>query len=131
MFINPLCGITMEPASSVVTVVHFTGYKASLDEETVACLRDRLFALADGASATLVIDFGNVEYLTGRMLGILVSLHKRLLSRKRHLVLINLSPLVHEVFTVTKLDRVLDLRAAGEEVEPALVVDNARGMLAR
>lgn len=100
-------------------VVHFTGCKVSLDQETLDHIHDQLLALADEPSESdLLLDFGNVEYLTSTALGMLVSLHKKLLARGRHMTAGNLSPQVHEVFTVTKLNEFLDLRLTGQEVEP-------------
>jgi anti-anti-sigma factor len=102
-----------------VTVVHFTGRQVALDEEALAHTHDRLLALADEPSqANLLLDFGNVEYLTSTALGTLVRLHKKLLAMGRQLTVGNLSPQVHEVFTVTRLDQFLDLRLAGQGVEP-------------
>jgi anti-sigma B factor antagonist len=103
-----------------VTVVHFTGRNVSLDEEALDRLHDRLLGLADEPSRSdLLLDFGNVDYLTSTALGTLVGLHRGLLARGRHLAVGNLSPQVHEVFAVTRLDKFLDLRLAGQEAGPA------------
>jgi anti-anti-sigma factor len=107
-----------DPARDV-TVVHFTGSQVSLDEETLRRTHDQLLALADEPSESdLLLDFANVEYLTSTALGMLVSLRKKLLARGRRLTVGNLSPQLHEVFTVTKLDSFLDLHLAGTEAEP-------------
>jgi anti-anti-sigma factor len=109
-----------EDATGDVTVVHFTGHKASLDDETLYRIHDQLLALAEEPSeADVLLDFGKVEYLSSTALGTLVSLHKKLLARGRHMTVGNLSPQVHEVFAVTRLDKFLDLRLAGREAEPA------------
>jgi CheY-like chemotaxis protein/anti-anti-sigma regulatory factor len=98
-----------------VVVVHFPGRQVSLDD-TTGRIHDTLLALVDEPSESdLLLDFGNVVSLTGLMLGTLVGLHKRLLVRGRRLTIGHLSPQVHEVFTVLRLDRVLDLRLAGQE----------------
>ena len=109
-----------EGAPSDVIVVHFTGCNVSLDEETLDRIHDQLLALADGPSASdLLLDFGNVEYLSCKALSTLVILHKKLLAGGRHMTVGNLSPQVHEVFAVTRLDESLDLRLAGQADEPA------------
>src|SRR5262249_50334123 len=108
-----------EGTSGEATAVHFTGCNVSLDEETLDCIHDQLLALAEEPSeADLLLDFGNVEYVSSTALGTLVSLHKKLLARGRHLIVGNLSPQVQEVFVVTRLDRFLNLRWAGQETEP-------------
>src|SRR2546421_11444363 len=97
-----------EDTTRAVTVVHFTGCPTALDEETLHRIHDQLLALADERSESeLFLDLGNVEYVSSKALGTLVSLHKKLLARGRHLTVGNLSPQVHEVFAVTSLDRFL------------------------
>jgi anti-sigma B factor antagonist len=109
-----------EGVSRDVTVVWLTGRKVSLDEEAVDRIHDQLFALADEPSESdFLLDFGNVDYVTSTALGTLVSLHKKLRARGRHLTVGNLSPQVYEVFAVTSLDKFLDLRLVGQENEPA------------
>jgi anti-sigma B factor antagonist len=108
-----------EGVSRDVTVVCLAGRKISLDEEALNRIHDQLFALADEPSESdLLLDFGNIEYLTSTALGTLVSLHKKLLARGRHMTVGNLSPQVYEVFAVTSLDKFLDLRLVGQENEP-------------
>jgi anti-anti-sigma factor len=55
----------------------------------------------------LVFDFGRVEFVTNRTLGLLVTLHKRLTARGGCLTLLNVSEKVYEVFAVTKLTELL------------------------
>jgi anti-anti-sigma factor len=102
-----------------VIVVHFTGRQVSLDGETLLRTLDPLLALADEPSESdLLLDFGNVAHLASLTLGTLVGLHRMLLARGRRLIVGNLSPQVHEVFTAAKLDRFLDLRLAGRTDDP-------------
>jgi anti-anti-sigma factor len=109
-----------EVTTRAVTVVHFTGCQVSLDEETLHRIHDQLLALADERSeSALFLDFSNVEYVSSKALGSLVSLHKKLLARGRRMTVGNLGPQVHEVFAVTSLDRFLHLHLAGLEAEPA------------
>src|SRR5262245_22583277 len=99
-------------ASADLMVVHFTGYQVSLDEETLDRIHDQLLAVADEPSESdLLLDFSNVT-LTSTALDTLVSLHKKLLAKGRHITIGNLSP------QVTKLDKFLQLRLAGQELGP-------------
>jgi anti-sigma B factor antagonist len=101
-------------------VVHFTGSKVSLDEETLYSVHDPLLALVDEPSQSdLLLDFANVDYLTSTALGTLVNLHKKLLARGRHMSVGNLSPQVHEVFAITRLDKFLSLQLAAQDGELA------------
>jgi anti-sigma B factor antagonist len=100
-------------------VVHLTGRDVALDYETAYRLADRLLALADDVGESdMFLDWGNVAYLTCAALTAVVRLHRKLLAAGRHLTVGNLQPQVHEVFAITKLDRLLDLRLAEPEDQP-------------
>jgi anti-sigma B factor antagonist len=102
------------------TVVHFTGDRVSLNECTLQRVRDDLLALADEPGEwELLLDFGNVGFVTSAALDTLVNLHKKLLAGGRRLAICNLAPQVHEVFAVTRVDELLDLRADVRDSEPA------------
>jgi anti-anti-sigma factor len=58
----------------------------------------------------LILDFSNVEYLTSLGLAMLLTLRKRLAEGGRRLAILNLQPHVYEVFSVTRLDTVFDVR---------------------
>ena len=52
-------------AAGSVTLVRFTGSKASLDTDTVLQVGDELLDLADESSgADLLLDFSNVDYVS-------------------------------------------------------------------
>jgi anti-anti-sigma factor len=109
-------------AAAPRTVVRFTGSGVCLDQETVEDIRHQLLGLADTpGTPDLVLDFAKVEYISSLLLGTLVTLHKRLAIVGRQMTLCNLGPLVHEVFTTTRLDRFLKVQGQGwlEETEPA------------
>lgn len=71
---------------------------------------DVLSLVDDHAWTKVKLDFGKVEFLSGAALGKLVSLYQNLKDRNCRLVLQNVSEHVFEIFTVTGLTRVLDVR---------------------
>jgi anti-anti-sigma factor len=94
-------------------VIHFTGPRVCLDESTAFRAREDLFAIAGEPShSPLLLDFGNVRYVSSAALGALVCLHKGLLAAGRRLTIYDLGPEVYEVFAATGLDRLLCLRPA-------------------
>jgi anti-sigma B factor antagonist len=104
-----------EDTTADVIAVHFPGDNVSLDEETLHQVRGPLLALADEPSeSALLLDLGNVDYLTAAVLGMLVSVHKKLRAGGRHMTVGNLSPQLYELFAVTRLDQLLDLRTGQE-----------------
>jgi anti-anti-sigma factor len=56
-----------------------------------------------------------VTYLNSSALGLLLQLHKRLRARGGRLVVSNLAPQMYEVFEVTRLHTLLDIRPAGSD----------------
>jgi anti-anti-sigma factor len=58
----------------------------------------------------LILDFSNVQFLTSHGLAMLLTLRKRLAKRGRRLVILGPQPHVYEVFSVTRLDTVFDVR---------------------
>jgi anti-anti-sigma factor len=102
-----------EAPAEDATVVRFTGARVSLDDNTIYLARDSLFAIAaEQNRSPLLLDFGNVHSVSSAALGTLVALHRGLLAAGRRLTFRNLNPEVYEVFAVTRLDRLLDLRPA-------------------
>jgi anti-anti-sigma factor len=98
-----------------VTVVHFTGPKTSLDEETLRHIHDRLLDLADEPNGSeLLLDFGSVDFMSSKALDTLVSMHKKLVVRGRRMSVRNLSPVLYEVLTAMQLNLFFELHQAGQ-----------------
>ena len=75
----------------------------------------QLTALVEGREAPqLTLDLRDIDLLTSMALAKIISLNGRLRARGGRLTLVNLKPVVRQVFAVTKLDRVLDVRDAPE-----------------
>ncbi|HJZ58726.1 MAG TPA: STAS domain-containing protein [Gemmataceae bacterium] len=77
----------------------------------------QLTALVEGREAPqLALDLGDIDMLTSMALAKFISLNGRLRARGGRLTLFNLKPVVRQVFAVTKLDGVLDVRDAPESL---------------
>jgi len=95
------------------TVVHFVNC-TSLNEFNADLIGKQLLALGDGQPGKKVtLDLGPIEYLTSTVLGHLVALHKRLAMVGGRLIIENARPTVRNIFHITILDQVLDIRAGG------------------
>jgi anti-anti-sigma factor len=71
----------------------------------------RLLGLVGELEQTLLaLDFGDVSFMSSLGLALLLTLHKRLAESGRRLAVVNLQPHIYEVFSVTRLDTVLDVR---------------------
>jgi anti-anti-sigma factor len=105
-----------DPRPPVVPAAAFHTFQlqdTSLDESNVEAVGAELFRAAEEQpSAHLLLDFGKVGYLNSTGLAKLVGLYTRLRASGRRLALENVSPYVYEVFHVTRLTTVLDVRPA-------------------
>jgi anti-anti-sigma factor len=82
-----------------------------LDDMTAEAAGEQLLRLADEHGRDrLCLDLGELPYLSSMWLGKLVALHKQVRSRGGHLTLVNVPAPVYEVFSVTQLHRLLDIR---------------------
>ncbi|MDR2739611.1 MAG: STAS domain-containing protein [Treponema sp.] len=63
-----------------------------------------------GESGALVLDFKDVDYMASAGLRVLVAAQKKLYASGGSMVLLNVRKEVMEVFEVTGLDEVLDIR---------------------
>jgi anti-sigma B factor antagonist len=93
-----------------VTVVNFVDRKI-LDEQNIQIIGDQLFSLVDhDGLRKLLLNFGNVEYLSSAALGKLITLNKKLQGVGGRLVLCNIDPQIYEVFEITRLDKFFNIQ---------------------
>jgi len=79
----------------------------------------RLLRLVDELDRPhLTLDFGAVDFLSSVGLGTLLTVHKQLRSRGGRLAVVNVRPHVYEVFAVTRVTTVLDVRGQEEAARP-------------
>jgi anti-sigma B factor antagonist len=98
-----------------VTVVNFTDRKI-LDEQNIQIIGEQLFSLVDELGRRkLLLNFGNVEYMSSAALGKLITLNKKVQSAGGRLILCNIDPQIREVFEITKLDKLFDIRNEEQE----------------
>ena len=105
-----------------VTVVRF-GQHVILDDWAIRDVGNGLYSVAARIGCQhLLLDFSCVVFLGSTMLGKLVTLNKKMHSKGGKLTLFGLGPEVREVFSVTKLDQILDILdgepEALESIEP-------------
>ncbi len=93
-----------------VTVVNFVDRKI-LDDQNIQIIGDQLFGLVENEGfRKLLLNFGNVEYLSSAALGKLITLNKKLHTAGGRLILCNIDPQILEVFEITKLDKVFNIQ---------------------
>ena len=93
-----------------VSVVNFVDKKI-LDEQNIQVIGEQLFSLVDQEGRrNLLLNFGNVEYLSSAALGKLITLNKKVQAAKGKLILCNIDPQIYEVFEITKLNRLFNIQ---------------------
>jgi anti-sigma B factor antagonist len=98
-----------------VSVVSFTDKKI-LDEQNIQVIGDQLFSLVDELGRKkLLLNFGNVEYMSSAALGKLITLNKKVQGAGGKLVLCNIDANIREVFQITRLDKIFVIK--GDEQE--------------
>jgi anti-sigma B factor antagonist len=94
-----------------VSVVKFRDRKI-LDEAVIQELGGELFALVEVDNRkALLLDFDGVEFLSSAALGKLITFDRKVKTSKGRLKMCGIAPGILEVFQVTKLNKVFDIRS--------------------
>ena len=82
-----------------------------IEDINIQELGKEMFALVetDGYDK-LLLDFSSVDFLSSAALGKLITLDKKIKSHGGVLKLSNIRPEIYEVFAITKLNRLFDIR---------------------
>jgi anti-sigma B factor antagonist len=98
-----------------VTVAKFVDKKI-LDEGNIQIIGNQLFSLVEEEGRQkIVLDFSNVEYLSSAALGKLITMDKKVKAAKGKLRLCSVRPDIYEVFAITKLNKLFDMRENQEQ----------------
>jgi anti-sigma B factor antagonist len=93
-----------------VAVVHFKDQKI-IEDLGIQQLGQELFNLVEIDGHTrLVLNFAAVDFLSSGALGKLIILEKKVAARGGTLKLCGIRPEIQEVFVLTKLNRLFDIR---------------------
>ncbi|MCA9024042.1 MAG: STAS domain-containing protein [Planctomycetaceae bacterium] len=93
-----------------VTVAKFVDKKI-LDETNIQIIGNQLFGLVeDDGRKKIILDFSNVEYLSSAALGKLITMDKKVKTAGGKLRLCSIRPDIYEVFAITKLNQVFDIK---------------------
>jgi anti-anti-sigma factor len=101
---------TVQPGAVVALAGRF-------DVSGAAVAREALHAAVDAGEGRLVVDLAAVELLDAIGLGVLVGTHRRARLAGRHLVLLDATPRVARILSLTRVDRII--RTERSEVQAA------------
>ena len=104
--VQPKIGVEYTENATIATLKD----EQILDEAEVQALSNSLMPLVEEADGiNLVIDFGNVKFLTSAVLGLLIRVSKKIYESGGHLKLCGINPKILEIFKITRLDRIFDI----------------------
>ena len=93
-----------------VAMVRFLDRKI-IDAANIQELGDELFALVEKESRkNLLLNFASVEFLSSAALNKLIILDKKVKAHTGKMRLCNLKPEIYEVFAITKLNKLFDIK---------------------
>jgi len=112
----------MKPRISVeyadnATIVSFVDEKI-LEEMDIRALQETIMSVIEQSKGiNLILDFGNVRFLSSAVLGLLIRISKRVYEQDGRLRLCSINPKIYEVFKITRLTQTFDIY---KDVESAI-----------
>jgi anti-anti-sigma factor len=108
--------VTNHPAGAgEVSMVRFLDRKI-IDAANIQELGDELFALVEKEQRkNLVLNFASVEFLSSAALNKLIILDKKVKAHSGKMRLCNLKPEIYEVFAITRLNQLFDIKNTEQE----------------
>ena len=98
-----------------VSMVRFLDRKI-IDAANIQELGDELFALVEKESRkNLVLNFASVEFLSSAALNKLIILDKKVKAHSGKMLLCNLKPEIYEVFAITRLNQLFNIKNTEQE----------------
>ena len=93
-----------------VTVVHFRDQRI-IEDLGIQEMGQELFHLVEGENRKkLLLNFSTVSFMSSAALGKLITLDKKVKAKGGVLKLCSIRPEIYEVFAITRLDRLFDIR---------------------
>jgi len=81
-----------------------------LEEKDIQALQESIMSVIEQAERiNLILDFSNVRFLSSSVLGLLIRISKEVYERDGQLKLCNINPKIHEIFKITRLNKIFDI----------------------
>ena len=98
-----------------ICIVDFEDRKI-LEELAISQILERLSELVmSEKTPKILLNFRKVEHLSSAALGILITLNKQVAECKGQLVLANIHPQIYEVFKITRLNKLFNIKGTTDE----------------
>ena len=91
------------------TIIRFSNEKI-LEEQDIKALQESIMSVIEQSERiNLILDFGNVRFLSSSVLGLLIRISKRIYERDGQLRLCSINPKIYEIFKITRLTKTFDI----------------------
>lgn len=98
-----------------VTQVEFVD-RNILDEANIQLIGEELAHLIEaGPKPKLLLSFANVDHLSSAALGTLITVNNKIRAAGGQLRLSDIDPQIHEVFVITKLNKLFEIHPSSAE----------------
>ncbi len=98
-----------------VTQVEFID-RNILDEANIQAIGEEIGSIIErSAQPRLLISFANVDHLSSAALGTLITVNTKIRNKGGKLCLANIDPQIYEVFVITRLNQLFDIRESTDE----------------
>lgn len=78
-------------------------------------MKERLHALIDRTPADLTLDCADLIYIDSTGMGVLISVLKHLKDIGKEMRIVNLSPYIYKIFSITGLQNIFTIEVSGDE----------------
>lgn len=101
--------VSVEYASGAVVVTFMD--EQILEEADISAIRESVTAVVEQTDKPgIILDFSNVRFLSSAVLGMLIRVSKMVYEKAGQLRLCSIHPKILEIFRITRLDRIFDIR---------------------
>jgi anti-sigma B factor antagonist len=98
-----------------VTQVEFID-RNILDEANIQAIGEEISTIIESsATPKLLISFANVDHLSSAALGTLITVNTKIRNKGGKLCLANIDPQIYEVFVITRLNQLFEIRESTDE----------------
>ena len=104
--IKPRVSVEYTENATIVTLAD----EKILEEKDIRDLQDSIMSVIEQTGRiNLILNFGNVRFLSSAVLGLLIRISKKIYERDGQLRLCNIDPKIHEIFKITRLTKIFDI----------------------
>lgn len=89
--------------------------RGRLDSNTSTEFEERLFSVIEGGALNLIVDFGELEYISSAGLRVILKTAKKLGRTNGNIILCSMRDYVKEVFEISGFDSILTIVPSPDE----------------